>query len=150
MTARYVVCLYLAANPDVRVERALRRDSDGRAVSYAETWLHKHRLSMRYLGIAFDRWHLERLDDVAGLCEVASGVDTLPIPTATEQATRKAARETKLKVTGSVTSTRTPRSSVRRSTPSRPQGRLALAVAEAKRQVANNGNLPPLGGHPNR
>lgn len=143
--ARYVVALYLDSHSETRAVVRIRRDGDERAILYAQNWLHKSRLSTRYLGISFDRWSVA-LEREAGLTlEVATGVDELRVPTAAEQRARREAKAPKLKVTGSVTSRRAPRSSPRKLTPARPLSRLAQAVALAKQKVADNGIIPPLG-----
>lgn len=143
--ARYVISLYLDSHSDARVAVQTRRDSDERAILYAQNWLHKSRLSTRYLGISFDRWMVE-VEREAGLTlEVATGIDELRVPTAAEQRARREAKAPKLKVSGSVTSRRAPRSSPRKLAPARPLSRLAQAVALAKQKVADNGIIPPLG-----
>lgn len=148
MTARYVVCLYLNAKPHARVERSIRRDSDERAVLYAQNWLHKHRLSLRSYGMGFDRWSVAIAGHSDDLEPVATGVDEIRVPTAAEQHAHRQARGSRLKITGSVTSLRTPRSTPRKTSAPRPMSRLAQAVADARKKVAENGNLPPLGSNP--
>jgi hypothetical protein len=149
MTARYVVCLYLDANPNARVERSIRRDSDERAVIYAQTWLHRNRLSGLAYGLAFDRWEVMQSAIGDDLVRVATGVDEVAVPTPAERAARKQVRASRLKITGSVTSLRASKIKLRRSTPARPMSRLAQAVALARQKVAQDGNIPTVGSNPN-
>lgn len=145
--ARYVVSLYLDSHSETRAVVQIRRDSDERAILYAQNWLHKSRLSTRYLGISYDRWSVALAGQGEDLEDIATGIDELEVPTAAQQRARREARAPRLKTTGSVTSRRAPRSTPRKLAPARPMSRLAQAVALAKQKVAENGVIPPLGSH---
>lgn len=147
--ARYVVALYLGSHSDTRAVIQIRRDSDERAILYAQNWLHKNRLSGLSYGLAYDRWSVTRLDDHGDPVDVATGVDEIRVPTPAERAARKASRETKLKATGLITSRRAPSPAKRVTVQSRPMSRLAQAVAMAKQKVAQNGDVSPMGRNPN-
>lgn len=147
--ARYVIRLYVALNQQCGIERVIRREGDDRAILYAQNWLHKHRLSMRYLGIAFDRWSVAVESDAEISKIISSGVDDRRVPTAKEEQSRRRASQTRLRSTGAIDTSRRARPRVARSTPARPMSRLAQAMAAAKQKVANNGLIPPLGGNQN-
>lgn len=62
-TARFAVTLSVSTLPNAVVRKVLRRADANRAVSYAETWLRKSRLSGRYVMVWYDQWTVSEVNE---------------------------------------------------------------------------------------
>lgn len=74
--ARYVIALWLSSDTTCRVGRQITRRDDGRAIAFAEGWLHKSCMSTRILWMGYDRWTVLEILEGGDYRHVRDGLKT--------------------------------------------------------------------------